>query len=73
MIDLEEPQRKTVAAHELGHHILHRHLAKASPLREIGFYDAASGPEYEANLFAGELLIDRAVLFERGRIEAVCR
>ncbi|MBS5571565.1 MAG: ImmA/IrrE family metallo-endopeptidase [Clostridiales bacterium] len=74
--DLEEPQRKTVAAHELGHHILHRHLAKASPLREIGFYDAASGPEYEANLFAGELLIDdgalEAVLKEEADFFKIC-
>ena len=55
---LEEAERRTVAAHELGHHIFHRQLAKTSPFREIGFYDMKSTPEYEANLFASELLID---------------
>ncbi|MFR1519127.1 MAG: ImmA/IrrE family metallo-endopeptidase [Clostridia bacterium] len=55
---MEEAEQKTVAAHELGHHVLHRQLAKESPIREVGFYDMKSGPEYEANLFASELLID---------------
>ena len=55
---LEEAERRTVAAHELGHQIFHRQLAKTSPFREIGFYDMKSTPEYEANLFASELLID---------------
>ena len=54
---LEEAEQKLVAAHELGHHVLHRQLARKSPLRELGFYDLQSGPEYEANLFASELLI----------------
>ncbi len=54
---LEEAERRMVAAHELGHHVLHKQLAKASPIREVGFYDVKSGPEYEANLFASELLI----------------
>lgn len=55
---LDEIEMRAVAAHELGHHILHRQLAKNSPLREVGFYDMKSGPEYEANLFASEILID---------------
>lgn len=67
---LDENEMRTVAAHELGHHILHRQLAKNSPLREIGFYDMKSGPEYEANLFASELLIDDSELTTLIREEA---
>lgn len=59
---LDRAELKTVAAHELGHHLLHRSLASETPLREIGFYDMKSGPEYEANLFASELLIDSSEL-----------
>lgn len=55
---LDEYEMRTVAAHELGHHIFHSYLAEAGPIREMGFYNVNSGPEYEANLFAAELLID---------------
>lgn len=60
--NLNEYDLKTIAAHELGHHILHRELALNTPLRELGFYDVRGGPEYEANLFAAELLIDEGEL-----------
>ena len=46
-----------VAAHELGHDRLHRKLARVSPLKDFAFYEIASQTEYEANLFASELLI----------------
>lgn len=55
---LDEYELRTVAAHELGHHIFHGYLAEAGPIQEIGFYNVKSGPEYEANVFAAELLID---------------
>ena len=56
--NLDSYQMRTVAAHELGHHILHAELAHESPLKEMGFYNIKSGPEYEANVFAANLLID---------------
>ena len=56
--NMDEHQLKTVAAHELGHHLFHAHLAENSPIKEMGFYDYKSGPEYEANVFAANLLID---------------
>ena len=56
--NMDEHQLKTVAAHELGHHLFHTHLAENSPIKEMGFYDYKSGPEYEANVFAANLLID---------------
>lgn len=56
--NMDEYQMRTVAAHELGHHVLHQSLAQNSPMKEMGFYDIKAGPEYEANLFAANLLID---------------
>jgi len=49
---------RTICAHELGHDRLHQHLAKDKALQEFMLYDMRSRPEYEANIFAGELLID---------------
>lgn len=56
--DLHEREQQLVAAHELGHDRLHRHLAKVSPLRDFMLYDMTSHAEYEANMFASELLIE---------------
>lgn len=60
--NLDTYQMRTVAAHELGHHVLHSDLAVNSPLKELGFYDIKSGPEYEANIFAANLLVDDEML-----------
>jgi Zn-dependent peptidase ImmA (M78 family) len=62
--NIDEYQIRTVAAHELGHHVLHQSLAQNSPIKELGFYDMKSGPEYEANLFAANLLIDDEELLQ---------
>ena len=56
--NLNERDRRVVCAHELGHDRLHRHFAKTAALQEFMLYDMKSRPEYEANIFAGELLID---------------
>jgi len=56
--NLNDRDRRTVCAHELGHDRLHRHFAKSADLLEFMLYDMRSKPEYEANIFAGELLID---------------
>ena len=55
--NLSEEEQRVVAAHELGHCCLHQHFAENSQLCEIMIYDMKSKPEYEANLFAGILLI----------------
>lgn len=55
---LHEREQLLVAAHELGHDRLHRQLAQISPLKDFMIYDMASHTEYQANLFASELLID---------------
>jgi len=55
--DLNERDRLMVAAHELGHDRFHQHLARVSPLKDFMLYDMTSRTEYQANLFASELLI----------------
>jgi len=62
--NLNEPLQKIVCAHELGHDQLHRHLAKNSYIKEFMLYDMKSKPEYEANLFAAELLFSAKDVLE---------
>lgn len=54
---MNERDQLLVAAHELGHDRLHRQLARVSPLKDFAFYEVTSHTEYEANLFASELLV----------------
>lgn len=53
-----------ILAHELGHDILHRHLAEnGGGIKEASFFDMKSKPEMEANIFAANLLItDKEVI-----------
>lgn len=61
--NLPEPMQKIVCAHELGHDQFHRHLAKGDGLVEFVLYDMKSRPEYEANVFASQILLpDEEVL-----------
>lgn len=54
---LDAYTKTLVCAHELGHDILHQDLAKKIYLQEFMLYDMKSRPEYEANLFASEILL----------------
>jgi Zn-dependent peptidase ImmA (M78 family) len=66
---ISEPLQKIVCAHELGHDQLHRHLSKSQTLQEFAIYDMKSKPEYEANVFAAELLLSESDIldsFEQG-------
>ena len=57
-------QRMT-CAHELGHILLHKDiLAGNVPLLEYELFDIRNSTEYEANVFAADLLIDEAELNE---------
>ncbi len=56
--NLSPEMQKIVCAHELGHDRLHRNLAKSVALQEFMLYDMKSRPEYEANIFASEILLD---------------
>lgn len=56
--NLHEREQLIVAAHELGHHYLHKELAGVAPLKDFMLYDMASRSEYDANFFAAELLMN---------------
>lgn len=55
---LSENVRRLVLAHELGHSILHRAEAGLCTFNDFRLYDTETKLEYEANLFASELLLD---------------
>jgi Zn-dependent peptidase ImmA (M78 family) len=59
---ISEVVAKILVAHELGHAVLHRELALLRGFQEFELFDTASTAEYEANLFAAELLIEDAEL-----------
>jgi Zn-dependent peptidase ImmA (M78 family) len=54
--NLDEFEQRVICAHELGHDALHRD--HASVHFEIGLYDVKNRLEYEANIFAADMLID---------------
>lgn len=56
--NLSREMRNTVLSHELGHDLLHREIAVNSVVHDVMLYDMTARPEYEANVFAAELLID---------------
>ncbi len=65
--NLDDNQKRIVLSHELGHDRLHRKLAGDAGLREFVLYDMKSRPEYEANLFAAELLLDDSEMLSLAR------
>ena len=61
--DKNPPQmNRIVCAHELGHDQLHREFAASNTLQEFMLYDMNSIQEYEANVFAANLLAPPAVV-----------
>ncbi len=52
-----DDEKKIVCAHELGHDLLHRNMAKNAHLYDAHLNDLSLKPEFEANVFAAELLI----------------
>lgn len=55
---LDRPTRNIVCAHELGHDMLHRELAKDGAFHDLRLLAGDSKREIEANIFAAHLLID---------------
>lgn len=49
---------RMVCAHELGHDVLHRDIAKGEGLKEFVIFNMKDTTEYEANAFAAHLIID---------------
>lgn len=54
---LTEEEKRIVAAHELGHIILHRDHLKLAPMKDDCIYNMMNNTEYQANIFAAELLV----------------
>ena len=61
--NLRERVQRIVCAHEIGHDALHRAFAVNNALQEFMLYDMATRPEYEANVFAAEILLDDREIF----------
>jgi hypothetical protein len=61
----QEPRRRYIIAHELGHHLIHASRGQLSLCTDADFlkYDANGDAEEEANWFAAELLMPK-LLFE---------
>ena len=54
---LSEPEQRIVAAHELGHFILHMDQTSLYRFEDDNIYNSSDKTEYQANLFAANLLI----------------
>ena len=54
---LSEQKKQIVAAHELGHIILHKTQLKMAPMKDDTLYNMQDNAEYQANLFAADLLL----------------
>ena len=55
---LSEEEKRIVAAHELGHVVLHRAQLKLAPMKDEYLYNMKDNTEYQANLFAADLLLE---------------
>jgi Zn-dependent peptidase ImmA (M78 family) len=63
--NMSEQMQRMTCAHELGHLLLHRDvLTQKKFLLEYELFDIQNDTEYEANVFAANLLIDEDELYE---------
>lgn len=65
--DLDGERQRIILAHEIGHAALHHELLRQRAFHDFSMYDNASTLEYEANLFAAELLLEDEQVLERLR------
>lgn len=66
--NLSEYMQRLVCAHELGHALLHRTLGKKpGGLMEFEIFDIKDQTEYDANVFAANLLIDEEEVMDMAR------
>lgn len=61
---VDERIQNMVFAHELGHDIYHKEIAKNLELVEYQLFDIKSEMELEANIFAAHLLLDEKKILE---------
>ena len=62
--DLPEIIQKVILAHELGHAKLHGNGKGEAQFHEFALFDEVSRKEYEANIFAAELLLEDSEVLE---------
>lgn len=63
--NMSEYMQRLVCAHELGHALLHRKLGTTpGGVMEFEIFDIKNTTEYEANVFAANLLIDEEEMLE---------
>lgn len=62
--NLKRREAREVLAHELGHDALHREMAENSIVQDHFLLDMRLKPEYEANLFAANLLLEDSEVVE---------
>lgn len=55
--DLSDDFQRIICAHELGHAMLHRDRSGINAFHDFSFFDGVDRLEYEANIFAAELLL----------------
>lgn len=55
---LDDYMMKMVCAHELGHDVFHRDLAKDDGIQEFVLFNMINHTEYEANAYAAHVLLD---------------
>lgn len=63
--DLQPALLRIIAAHELGHAVLHGSTFGLSAFHDFGFWGMAAQQEYEANIFAAELLLEDEDVLDR--------
>ena len=61
---VSEMLQRILVAHELGHDRLHQEIAMHRGFKEIEVFNMAVQTEFQANLFAAEILIDDSELLE---------
>ena len=54
---VSETIRRILVAHELGHDRLHKEIAMLKGFQELELFDMAIPVEYEANIFAAEIIV----------------
>lgn len=63
--ELKEAVQRIILAHELGHAVLHKDEARLRAFHDFSLYENNIRFEYEANIFAAELLLDDLEVVER--------
>ena len=61
---ISRPVQRILVAHELGHDRLHKDIALSKGFQELELFDSVLPTEYEANVFAAELLIEDSDILE---------